>query len=359
MVLSCRLLQVHAVDLSARVTPQPQGPTAANARGFYALAEAAACENALKCSATNAGRMLSWIPLFGQTLYTHLCFNRVHAMAEIAGLVIGAAGVPALFTTCVECLDYVTLERNHGKDLETCIAKVAILNGRLNACGDSFSIMTTSHTSNGSSAQWKQHNEAIAKSLVGIRNCFRNEKDLEKRYGLRAVPANSTICSLTNERPSSLAEIESTFNITSRRRQRETAIGKRVWWAIHDKNKFDTLINDLVFFIESLESIGIQLSVTGRQEQLLKAAIEHVRTSSGIQLLGDAVREMPSRLNTSQATPSTGHTFIRTIISERGRMIMGNVDVTSDSRHYYADTKVRGKAIGGDVSADAMERFFK
>jgi hypothetical protein len=65
-------------------------------------------------------------------------------MAEIAGQAIGTAGVPVLFTTCLEFLDYVTLERDHDEDFETCIAKVAILNGRLNACGDSLSIMTAS-----------------------------------------------------------------------------------------------------------------------------------------------------------------------------------------------------------------------
>jgi hypothetical protein len=65
------------------------------------------------------------------------------------------------FTTCVELLDYVTLERNYGKDLETSIAKVVILNGRLNACDNSFSTMSANRTSSASSSRWEQHSEAI------------------------------------------------------------------------------------------------------------------------------------------------------------------------------------------------------
>lgn len=275
---------------------------------------------------------------------------------EIAGLTVGAVGVPALFTTCVEFLDYITLERNHGKDFETSIAKIAILNCRLNVCGESLSIITNERTSSAPSKQWTQHNESITKSLVGIWKCLSDEDKLEKRYGLKAVTKDLMIA---NQRPGSLAEVESSFHVTSRRRQRETSFGKRAWWAVHDKKKFDSLINDLVFFIESLESISTQLDVTGRQKLLFKEAVEQVQTSNTIRLLEDALHEMPSHQNIPQsASSSTGHTYVRSVVSERGRMIMGNVDSTSDARHFYEDTKVHGRAIAGDVSGEAMAQFF-
>lgn len=49
------------------------------------------------------------------------------------------------------------------------------------------------------------------------------------------------------------------------------------------------------------------------------------------------------------------------VIEQHGKFLMGDVDTTSDRRHHYDQTKVTGygKAIGGDISADAMEKFFQ
>lgn len=39
-------------------------------------------------------------------------------MAEPLGLAIGDLGLAALFTTCVECMDYISLGRDYGADYQ-------------------------------------------------------------------------------------------------------------------------------------------------------------------------------------------------------------------------------------------------
>lgn len=48
-------------------------------------------------------------------------------MAEIAGLVLGAAGITALFGTCIEFFDIVVTAREFSEDYEQLCALVSVV----------------------------------------------------------------------------------------------------------------------------------------------------------------------------------------------------------------------------------------
>jgi hypothetical protein len=286
-------------------------------------------------------------------------------MAEAAGLVLGAAGVPAIFASCVDCLDYITLERNYGKDFEVSLAKVSILKGRLHGCGKSLSSTTADQILNASSVQWKPRGEAIKRSLVGLHSCFTDQQKLEKTYGLKPVSQNMSVA--TSNYPTvspSLTEVQIGFKLASSLRQRDTSFNKRVWWAIHDKKKFDSLISDALFHIETIETICIQLNLMQIDQELCKAAVDRVKTLEGMQLLEQAIREMPSPTIEKAAdvdegiSLSTGHIHIRTVTSEQARVALGNAGMTSTTRHYFRDASFGGRVLAGDSSVDAVKLLF-
>ena len=62
-------------------------------------------------------------------------------MAEPIGLAIGVVGLAGLFSTCVECMDYISLGRDYGKDYELSLMKTILLKARLNAWGESLCVM--------------------------------------------------------------------------------------------------------------------------------------------------------------------------------------------------------------------------
>jgi hypothetical protein len=288
-------------------------------------------------------------------------------MAEVAGLVLGVAAVPALFKTCVDFLDVITLERNYGKDFEVSLAKVSILKSRLHGCGESLSTMTASRDPNDPSSMQRkpQHDEAILKSLVGLQSCFSDEQKLQNNYGLKPVAENMSMVSGGSTALSPrLASVQSSFSLAIRTRQKGTPLGKKIWWAVHDKKKLDALVYDALFYVESIEAVCARLKVLRTEDEIVQAAVDRVTTREGIQLLQQAVDEMPSRLAAKAKVDgdqglaeSTGHMHIRTAVSERARFIMGNVGVKSDARHYSRDAKFTGECVvvGGDMSADALE----
>jgi hypothetical protein len=297
--------------------------------------------------------------------FTHHQNNRNSKMAEAAGLILGVAGIPAVFASCVDCLDYITLERNYGKDFEVSLAKVSILKGRLHGCGESLSITTASHHPNdASSVQWKPQGKAIRQSLLGLHSCFNDEQKLQRSYGLRPVSGNMSIATTSSTSVSpSLAEVQSSFNLTSTLRQKQTPLTKRVRWVIHDKKKFDSLVSDALFYIESIEAVCIQLNLMRIDQELCEAAVDRVTTREGIRLLERAIREMPAPLMASIANDEgiaqgTGHIHIRTTTSEQARVALGNAGMISNTRHYYRDANFGGRVLAGDSSVDAVKLLF-
>jgi hypothetical protein len=286
-------------------------------------------------------------------------------MVEAAGLVLGVAGGPAIFASCVDCLDYITLERNYGRDFEVSLAKVSILKGRLHGCGESLSITTANQTPSASSVQRKPQGEAIKRSLMGLQSCFNDERKLEKTYGLKPVSQNMSVA--TSNYPTvspSLAEAQIGFKLTSSLRQRDTSFNKRVWWAIHDKKKFDALISDALLYIETIETICIQLNLMQIDRELCKAAVDRAKTLKGMQLLEQAIREMPSPTIEKVAdvdegiSLGTGHIHIRTVTAEQARVALGNAGMTSTTRHYFRDASFGGRVLAGDSSVDAVKLLF-
>ena len=285
-------------------------------------------------------------------------------MAEAAGLVLGAAGIPAVFASCVDCLDYITLERNYGRDFEVSLAKISILKGRLHGCGESLSSTTANQVSSASSVQWKPQGEAIKRSLIGLHSCFTDQQILEKTYGLKPISQTTSIATSNSTTVSpSLAEVQSSFNLTSTLRQKQTPLSKRVWWAIHDKKKFDALISDALLYIETIETICIELNLMQIDQELCKAAVDRVKTLESVQLLEQAIREMPSPPIEKVADDEglalgTGHIHVRTTTSEQARVALGNAGMTSTTRHYFRDASFGGRVLAGDSSVDAVKALF-
>jgi hypothetical protein len=51
-------------------------------------------------------------------------------MAEVAGLTLGAVGITALFSTCIECLDIVVSVKDFSYEFEIQCAKASVIVAR-------------------------------------------------------------------------------------------------------------------------------------------------------------------------------------------------------------------------------------
>ena len=108
---------------------------------------------------------------------------------------------------------------------------------------------------------WTDEREVVGRSLLGIREIFGDARVLAEKYKLtpsRESPFRSVIAYRATERcadstKTSFRQVSSSSWALLRR---------RTLWAVHDKQKFDSLIQDLSFFIDNLEKVVERLGMS-------------------------------------------------------------------------------------------------
>ncbi|KAL8706232.1 MAG: hypothetical protein Q9201_000738 [Fulgogasparrea decipioides] len=291
-------------------------------------------------------------------------------MAEAAGLAIGAIGLAGLFTTCVGCIDYVSLGRNHGRDFEMSMTKLMLLKARLTTWGESLAVTHKGKENVALRERWLAEQDTVGKCLVGIKTMFEDGSRLESRYGLEQLPMSQTsLVFPQGQKSNAFQQIENKFKSRIQSRQEHVSISKEIRWAIHDKKRFDCMIADLTFFIDGLEDLSDRLQVLGLQRQLLETDLQAITDTNSIRMMEDAATQAQPLSSERSADENSGkethgHTYIETLIKDRAKVLNGNLGLQgqgSHSYHHYHGTQAYDDAhvVQGDMSSEAAMAFFK
>ena len=291
-------------------------------------------------------------------------------MAEPIGLAIGVAGLAGLFSTCVECMDYISLGRDYGKDYELSLTKTILLKARLNAWGESLCVMQEGRELAVLRDYWSQEKDAVGRCLLGIKTIFDDTTQIETKYGLEPFNTDRhSLSHLQGQRSGAFRQIEDKFKSRIQGRQEDASMWKKTCWAIRDKKKFDSLIADLAFYVDGLEKLSDRLQVLGLQRRLLEVEIRAITDTNTLRMLEDASAQTRTASLSRESTDkdsgargnTSGHTYIRTIIKDRAKVLNGNLGLQGQSSHFYDGTQTYDDAhvVQGNMSAEAALAFFK
>lgn len=289
-------------------------------------------------------------------------------MAEAVGLAIGTIGLAGIFTTCIECIDYISLGRNHGRDYEISMTKLVLLKARLSAWGESLLVTRKGQENAALRDRWLQEQDTVGKCLVGINSIFEDSKRLESKYGLKPFSADQNSSSIPKEQKSkAFQQIEDKFKSRIQLRQKDVSVSRQIRWAIRDNKKFDSMVANLAFLIGGLEDLSDRLQVLRLQQRLLEAEVQAITDTDTISMLEDASTQIQA-LSSSQSPrkedsgrDTYGHTYVGTIIKDRAKVLNGNLGLQSKSSHSYHGTQASSDAhvVQGDMSNEAARAFFK
>ena len=273
-------------------------------------------------------------------------------MAEAAGLALGAVSLAGLFTTCVECLDYIDIAQNHGRDYELSMTKLLLLKAKLNTWGRSLQVTDEGQENTVLRDHWKEERENVGRCLVGIKTIFEEADKMESRYGLRPLPADPGTMSLSQRQASNaFIQIDAVFRSKLVRRQEGVSIFQKTRWAIRDKKRFDLMIAELAFLIDGLADLSERLQALELQQKLLRVEVQAITDPDSIRLMEQASDQLqvPARSRTtergSEGTDISGHMYIDTIIKDRARVLNGNVGYQTGDSHVYPRNTNLGRCI--------------
>jgi hypothetical protein len=219
---------------------------------------------------------------------------------EVAGIVIGVAGLAGLFNSCSSAFQLIQRGRAFGQDYKILETKLSNQELRLRAWGRACGLIDG--TLHDTRLDEPELHCQLTKTLECIRQLLSDAKTLQDRYGVAPstsipfirTPSDGTTSSAIATNPPGRLERRSSLNRFLRRRSKaqpdQPANIATVIWVIEDREKFSELIKHLKDFIDDLEALSRSTSVPHRQLLFIDYEIECI---SDVETLKDieAARE--------------------------------------------------------------------
>ncbi|KAF2180994.1 hypothetical protein K469DRAFT_753068 [Zopfia rhizophila CBS 207.26] len=232
---------------------------------------------------------------------------------EPVSLAVGIVGLASLFKTCIECVDYIEAGKGMSKDLSVSFTLLEIQKCRVLICGERLGVCeTVSSRRQSRYLEDPTYQATIVRTLNDISMLFQDSEVLNKKYGLeRRDDCSGPLQQRQNElgRHAVFKEKYKTFvgkmsekgatdaNATEgfshfpeniSKEQKDRTILAKARWAVHDRSKFKSLVDDLTNLVNGLTSF---VSLDKDIEQEILDEIRRMRDVTQLELIERACEQ--------------------------------------------------------------------
>ena len=229
-------------------------------------------------------------------------------MAEAGGLAIGIFGLAGLFSTTVQCFEFIQLGRAFEKTFQTSQLKLDNLRLRLSRWGNSLGLSNNLHDNPHDAALLENRlgPQAIehARSVLGqILLLFADAESISHKFKSRTTANDSRLATFDPQvhLDSATVELHNKIHQLSVARQNRTGLRQKAKWALYEEKSLRRLIEDVTKLIDGLvelfpahqelqrrlcevevstmgayESMPVLRDVAAKQDRFLEDAISRV-----------------------------------------------------------------------------------
>ena len=206
------------------------------------------------------------------------------AMAEVFGIVAGAASLAGLFTPCVECFEYIHLGRHFGKDYEACQIKLDVVALRLSRWGLTVGLGENPNLDSppiqrqvvATEKELKTMKKVLNKLLRDLEDAKKRSHDYDSDVDDEGGPVDAEGCDPNTQLTGRFKRLHITMTgIVTARKQKGADFWHKTKWALHENKVFDRLIDDITSYMNTLESV-----FKDRQEGMAQKTLEEVLVST-------------------------------------------------------------------------------
>ncbi|KAI4136594.1 MAG: hypothetical protein LQ341_005538 [Variospora aurantia] len=264
-------------------------------------------------------------------------------MAEIFGIVAGAVGIPAAFTACVDCFEYVQFGRHFGRDYQTDLLALNCSRIRLTRWGQAVNIMTDPKM--GMPDATSEQIQTVKDTLYQILVLFADSAKISQQY---TTGEDLSVLSSDSMDPTFVA-LNNKMRELAIKRQKRSNILKITRWALYRKSEFKNLIEGISSLIDNIEKI---FPAPQAQVTLVRQEATELHDQEALELVQSAAEGVDSLLQNAAKEALSGHRYLN--VSVKGKALTGNA-VSSDwhgkavvTSHTYDGVVVDGKALIGN-----------
>ncbi|RSL72487.1 hypothetical protein CEP53_001149 [Fusarium sp. AF-6] len=245
-------------------------------------------------------------------------------MAEIFSAVSGAISIAALFNDCVDCFEYIQLARHFGKDYGRCQLRLDVAKRRLDRWGAAIDINNDPRFRSGAPADESvAHAQEILQDIVGrIEWAYK----VSRRYEQTTPEKDRVALTYADLDPAS-QRLRNQFQAITKKRQSRTSLIKKTGWALYDKKRLGSLIDNIVSSIDDLELVFPSVAQTSIQ--LARAEIGEVDDQQSLNMIQDAAEGLDPVLKDLAKQKLAGvevqNFAARVKTAESGKFEVGNI----------------------------------
>ncbi|MCJ1236898.1 hypothetical protein MMC14_004880 [Varicellaria rhodocarpa] len=103
---------------------------------------------------------------------------------ETVGFTVGVVALASLFSTCVECWDYIEYARSHGRDYELLATQLEVEKTRFLIWGDVVGVLKPGEAGHSETLNHPRVAPVVERILNHIISIFSNSERLTSKYGL-------------------------------------------------------------------------------------------------------------------------------------------------------------------------------
>ncbi|KAL8719499.1 MAG: hypothetical protein Q9225_003508 [Loekoesia sp. 1 TL-2023] len=211
---------------------------------------------------------------------------------EPVSLPVGAIALASVFTTCVECFEYIDAFKACGRDMDILSTKFRIEKTRFLIWGDSVGLLPNGDSSPTTKLESPLCRPIVEETLNSIRLLFTDTKDLTDRYGLKCADEDdsSAYCgsSRGSNMPFGLKASHNRFKTRIEANQKQIGTARKVRWAMHDKKKFACLVEDIRQLIDGLQAITESQAIAIKRKAMIREELDSIEDLEELSLIVEA-----------------------------------------------------------------------
>ncbi|KAI8625427.1 prion-inhibition and propagation-domain-containing protein [Xylariaceae sp. FL1651] len=241
---------------------------------------------------------------------------------EIPAFIIGVAG---LFSSCVDAFSYFKLAQHANKEVEVVLLKLDIEKARLLIWGDNVGIYSAGHQH--PRLRDEARVELIQRILSQIESLLTDSEKLRASFGVRTLdnPFGRAVDYVSSKSLAVFGTSASRFWSRNASRLAAETHGTRLArtkWAIYEREKFQSLVNELSHFVDRLfELCAVALEV---QDRIIIEDIESILDISCLEIIEEATEDsyrIYSQAAASARASTEAGTIDRRTVEEKLREI--------------------------------------
>ena len=200
----------------------------------------------------------------------------------IAGLAIGAVGLTALFTTCIDAFHIVLTAHEFGENYEVLCADLAIQRLRFCLWGETVGLVSREFSTPPNPLPALGDPEikpTVIQTLQAIQHLLKEATRVRDQFS--STPRSSHQLTL-------FRDTFNQFSLRAKLSRKQASVATVTKWAVYAREKFQERIERLKSLIDGLEKVSESLGVLELQRRKMQIEIESLDDVDSLRLVRDA-----------------------------------------------------------------------